>query len=93
MNNHLEETELLIQLVRDRPALYDRSRADFKDPAYKQFMWQEVGDLMGCMCNYTFYTFINRSSVLDSLYSIVIYYSTGNTKEMDKPEGSLHSGA
>lgn len=39
---------MLIQLVRERPALYDRSRSDFKDPGYKQFMWQEVGDLMGC---------------------------------------------
>ncbi|XP_046606132.1 transcription factor Adf-1-like [Neodiprion virginianus] len=48
VTNYLKETELLVRLVRERPALYDRSRTDFKDPAYKQFMWQEIGDLMGC---------------------------------------------
>lgn len=35
-------TEMLIELVRSRPSLYDMSNKKYSDHQYKKLMWREI---------------------------------------------------
>ena len=38
--------EMLIELVRDRPCLYDMSMKKYSDHAYKESVWREIASTL-----------------------------------------------
>lgn len=38
--------EMLIELVRDRPWLYDMSMKKYSDHAYKETVWKEIASIL-----------------------------------------------